>query len=404
MSLGTTLNNHFTEDILAEELPPGVYLVVGAFEYEDNAKKYTEHVAERGLSAQYAFYPKSGYFYVYTSSAISAEEVTSAYQELRTSQEFSEAWILVAEEDHLEVEWENSAAEESSSADTWDDPISEPLARLENLQDSTPAAETIPSPVSPVNTKEQNSDKIEKLSQKPILHMKFQATQEDNEQSVVATVQVVEGARSRNLGEVSTDEVLSVDKTEVLDSALQIIPYAMGYRKVQFDLPLNLSSTDSAWQLIQYEGDTLVMDMPLQRLEKGDIQIMFNTYFYGNSSVMRERSRYEMNELVKMLKEKPDMRIKLHGHTNGSGRGFIYIYSPESKNFFDLIQNKEHKKNGVGSIKLSALRTETIKSYLEHKGISGDRIETQGWGGKRMIYPNDTPLSKHNIRVEIEVL
>ena len=98
------------------------------------------------------------------------------------------------------------------------------------------------------------------------------------------------------------------------------------------------------------------------------------------------------------------MRIKLHGHTNGAGRGYIYIFSPEEKNFFDIRRSKEYKKNGVGSTKLSALRAETIKSYLEHRGIAPDRIETEGWGGKQMLYDPDSPLAKHNIRVEIEIL
>lgn len=386
-----TLSKHSKRDTVPRKIRPGTYLVVGVFEYEDNAKRYTTHVTERGFSAHYAFYPESGYFYVYTRSALSAEGVTGAYRKLRANSEFSDAWIFKAEDsDPVAAALPNE----------------EPLGRVDTNQDTNEMAtsEAIPLPAEPLSAEDQGSQKKEALEQQPILHVKFQTTQESTEQSITATIKVVEGARSRDIGEVSTNEVFSINKTEVLDSALQIIPYAVGYRKVQFDLPLNVTSTDSIWQLTQIEGDTLVMGIPLQRLKKGDIQVMYNTYFHGNSSVMRKRSRYEMNELVKMLEESPNMRIKLHGHTNGSGRGFIYTYSPEEKNFFNLIQNKEHKKRGVGSIKLSTLRTETIKSYLEHKGISGDRIETQGWGGKRMIYPEDAPLSKHNIRVEIEVL
>ncbi|MGB3588735.1 MAG: OmpA family protein [Tunicatimonas sp.] len=380
-----------TGSTIPEKILPGTYLVVGVFEHEDNAKKYTEHVAGQGLSAHYAFYAGSGYFYVYTYSALSTEEVTEAYQELRATQEFSEAWIFVAEGNDSVT---NTLANKE---------LPNRLDQSDDTTELTTSEATLP-PTKPVSSEDQNSKKREKLERQPVLHLKFQATQEGSNQPIAATIKVVEGARSKNVGEVSTNEVLTVNKTEVLDSTLQIIPYAIGYRKVQFNLPLNGSDSDSVWQLIQYEGDTLVVDMSLQRLKKGDVQIMFNTYFHGNASVMRGRSRYEINELVKMLEEKPNMRIKLHGHTNGSGRGFIYTYNPESKNFFNLIQNKEHKKNGVSSIKLSALRTETIKHYLEHKGIAGDRIETQGWGGKRMIYPNDTPSSKHNIRVEIEIL
>ena len=327
------LSNSSTRDTVPRKILPGTYLVVGVFEYEANAKRYTAHVAEQGLSAHYAFYPESGYFYVYTRSALSAEGITGAYQELRATSEFSDAWIFKAED-----------SDPVAAAP----PNEELLSRIDTDQDTneTITPEAIPLPAEPSGPKDQRSQKMAAFEQHPTFYVKFQTTQESTEQPIAATIKVVEGARSRNIGEVSANEVLSVNKTEVLDSALQIIPYAIGYRKVQFDLPLNVTSADSVWQLTRFEEDTLVMDIPLQRLQKGDIQIMFNTYFHGNSSVMRERSRYEMNELVKMLEENLDMRIKLHGHTNGSGRGFIYTFLPEKKNFFDLIQNKEHKKRG----------------------------------------------------------
>ncbi|MEO0334158.1 MAG: OmpA family protein, partial [Bacteroidota bacterium] len=351
---------------------------------------------KKGLPAHYAFYPRSGYFYVYTVSSSSIEQIQSDYEEVREYEEFSDAWVFIAKDTEVE-----DAVAVTSDTDDYQNP-----EVVQKISEPTPDTPEIPS-TKVMGLKEQEGNqerKSEDLNQRSTMYVKFNTFQYTDEQPITASVKVVEGARSRSIGEVATGDVFIVDKTTVLDSALQITPYAVGYKKAQFDLPLNITPADSVWQLTQYEGDTLVMNMPLQRLKKGDIQIMFNTYFYGNSSVMRERSRYEIDQLVKMLEEKPSMRIKLHGHTNGTGRGFIYTFSPESKNFFDLIQNKEHKKKGVSSTRLSALRTETIKAYLEHKGILGDRIETEGWGGKKMLYPDDSQLSKHNIRVEIEIL
>ncbi|MEM6846135.1 MAG: OmpA family protein [Bacteroidota bacterium] len=390
--------SHFVNDTEPEKIMPGTYLVVGVFEYEDNAKNFTGYVENQGLPAHYAFYPRSGYFYVYTISSSSVEQVKNAREELRNHQEFNDAWVFIAKDGKTT----NTATESvTPQSDT-----PEELTMVQKITETDFSTPAIPSTeVVGLEEKEDSRErKSEDLNQQPTMFVKFNTFQYTDKKSVASSVKIVEGARSRNVGEVATGDVFTIDKSTVLDSALQIIPYAIGYQKVQFDLPLNITPTDSAWQLTRYEGDTLVMNIPLQRLKKGDIQIMFNTYFYGNSSVMRERSRYEIDELVKLLKEKPDMRIKLHGHTNGNGRGFIYEFSPESKNFFDLIQNKEHKKKGISSTKLSALRTETIKAYLEHKGISGDRIETEGWGGKKMLYPEDSQLSKNNIRVEIEIL
>ena len=397
ISFGSTYPiSHFVDEEEPKIILPGTYLVVGVFEYENNAKKFTSHVEKKGLPAHYAFYPHSGYFYVYTVSSSSAEQIRNAYEEVREYEEFSDAWVFVAKD----TEVVNTV---ETTPDT--DDVQKPEV-VQKITEPIPAHPVIPA-TEVMGLEERESiqeNKSKDLNQRPTMYVKFNTFRYSDEKPIASSVKVVEGARSKSVGEVATGDVFVVDKTTVLDSALQITPYAVGYQKTQFDLPLNISSTDSIWQLTHYEGDTLVMNMPLQRLKKGDIQVMYNTYFYGNSSVMRERSRYEIDQLVNTLEEQPSMRIKLHGHTNGTGRGFIYEFSPESKNFFNLIQNKEHKKKGVSSTKLSALRTETIKAYLEHKGISGDRIETEGWGGKKMLYPDDSQLSKNNIRVEIEIL
>ncbi len=144
--------------------------------------------------------------------------------------------------------------------------------------------------------------------------------------------------------------------------------------------------------------------MRLEKLKRGDIQVLYNTYFYGNASVMREKSRYELEELLRFLQENPTTAIKLHGHTNGNSRGITYLYLKEHGNFFNIRRSREYTKRGVGAKKLSEMRAETIRQYLVKKGIDESRIETKGWGGKNMLYEADSPLAKNNIRVEIEVL
>ncbi|MEQ9443475.1 MAG: OmpA family protein [Cyclobacteriaceae bacterium] len=395
--------------LFPDYLSSGVYLIVGVFSFEDNAKKFTSYVSKQGWTVNYAYYPETQYYYVYTFNAKSTDKVVDACLELRVKSEFSDAWVFVAPPSE-----DTPIAKGTSAPDLWDS--------QESVSDEAPAIEVSATEVSAPKAPESsfsNSDQDEteaspvvhspevaqpEVAQNPLLYLKFKAFHSTTQKPVQANVNVVDGIRAKSLASTTTGETQEIDKSGILDSMLQITPYAVGYRKVQFDLPLYASMDDSIRQITEWQGDTLIMNMPLLRLKKGDIQVLYDTYFHGNSSVMRERSRYEIDELVKMLEESPDMRIKLHGHTNGAGRGFIYTFLPEEKNFFDLRRGKEYKKNGVGSTKLSALRAETIKSYLEHKGIAADRIETVGWGGKKMLYDPDSPLAKHNIRVEVEVL
>jgi outer membrane protein OmpA-like peptidoglycan-associated protein len=55
-------------------------------------------------------------------------------------------------------------------------------------------------------------------------------------------------------------------------------------------------------------------------------------------------------------------------------------------------------------MKLSLLRADAIKLYLMKNGITADRVEVKGWGGKKMLYKEDSPNYQLNVRVEVEVL
>jgi len=382
-----TEHNFPNEKTTPEYILPGTYLVVGAFAIEDNAKNFSDYITKQGIASQYAFYPITGYYYVYTYTASEKEAVVDACHQLRENTEFADAWVFVAT-NKVEDDQRIQSFDKVNSIS-----IEEPT-----IQD---VSEKIAQKIAVVNI--DSTTKADVLNQRQVLPIQFQSYQEDTGWPVLADIKVVDSKLSKNIITTPTWKTSNIEKAKVMDNMLQIIPHATGYRKVQFELPVDVNEALSH-ELITMKGDTLLMDIPLQRLIKGDIQVMYNTYFYGNSSVMRERSRYELDELVIMLNDFPEMRIKLHGHTNGNGRGFIYVFNPEEKNFFHLIQNKQHKKKGVSSTKLSALRAETIKSYLEHRGISPDRVETVGWGGKKMLFDPDSPLAKNNIRVEIEVL
>jgi outer membrane protein OmpA-like peptidoglycan-associated protein len=116
---------------------------------------------------------------------------------------------------------------------------------------------------------------------------------------------------------------------------------------------------------------------------------------------MRPESRYEVNALLDLLKEKPTSRIKIHGHANGNDFGQI-ITLGDSNDYFALSsQNKEGKGSAT---KLSEERARIIQSYLVSQGIDINRMELKAWGGKMPIYDKDHSLAHANVRVEIEVL
>jgi outer membrane protein OmpA-like peptidoglycan-associated protein len=143
-----------------------------------------------------------------------------------------------------------------------------------------------------------------------------------------------------------------------------------------------------------------MINFGLVRIQKGDISTLYNVYFFNDAAVMLPTSQYQLNSLLKLMNSSPTMRITLHGHTNGGGRGKI-IYMGPSKNFFAITKDA---KQGSGSAQqLSEARAETIKQWLVSQGIAENRIIVKGWGGGRMIYDKDSQHARKNIRVDVEV-
>jgi outer membrane protein OmpA-like peptidoglycan-associated protein len=122
--------------------------------------------------------------------------------------------------------------------------------------------------------------------------------------------------------------------------------------------------------------------------------------FYNDAAIMLPDSREELTGLLDMMRENPNYKIRLHGHTNGNYNGKI-IKIGDNKNFFSL----DGSKSTMGTAKdLSYERAEVIKEYLVANGIDGTRMEVKGWGGKKPLFDKNSVNAKRNVRVEVEIV
>ena len=82
-----------------------------------------------------------------------------------------------------------------------------------------------------------------------------------------------------------------------------------------------------------------------------------------------------------VLKDNPDVRVEIGGHTDSMG-------------------------SGAANMKISDKRAESVKKYLEDKfNIAGDRMVIKAYGGSRPIADNGTAEGRaKNRRVEIKVI
>lgn len=133
---------------------------------------------------------------------------------------------------------------------------------------------------------------------------------------------------------------------------------------------------------LHFHPDSMLMvkNFDLQKIKTGARIVIANILFNTGNATLRAESYGELNKLVNLLRENPQVRIEVSGHTDNVGSAAV---------------NK----------KLSRSRALSVKNYLVSQGISGDRVDFEGYGFDRPIAPNETAEGRAaNRRVEIEVL
>ncbi|MGE0770270.1 MAG: OmpA family protein [Cyclobacteriaceae bacterium] len=114
--------------------------------------------------------------------------------------------------------------------------------------------------------------------------------------------------------------------------------------------------------------DTLVV---LDRLEKNKRFVLNNIYFDLDKSDIKPESARELDKLVALLNDNPEIKIEMSSHT-------------------DSIASNAY------NIQLSQRRAESTVAYLIRKGISPDRLVAKGYGETRPIARNTNPDGTDN--------
>ncbi len=114
--------------------------------------------------------------------------------------------------------------------------------------------------------------------------------------------------------------------------------------------------------------DTIVV---LDRLEKNKIFVLNNIYFDLDKSDIRPDAAVELDKLVDLLTDNPEIKIEMSSHT-------------------DSIASHAY------NIQLSQRRAESTVRYLISKGIAPDRLVAKGYGEERPIARNTNPDGTDN--------
>ncbi len=125
----------------------------------------------------------------------------------------------------------------------------------------------------------------------------------------------------------------------------------------------------------------LELNIAMQRIESGAKFILRNVYFNSNSDILAATSFAELNKLHFFLKENPEIKVEISGHTDDMG-------------------------TSDNNLKLSENRAKSVVLYLNNKGISRNRLVFKGYGDSKPIASNDDEKDGRelNRRIEVKIL
>ncbi len=126
---------------------------------------------------------------------------------------------------------------------------------------------------------------------------------------------------------------------------------------------------------------TLDTTIVLERLVLERAVVLENIYYDLDKSDIRSDAALELNKLVQILKDNPQIRIELSSHTDARA----------SDTYNDLLSQR---------------RAESAVQYLISQGIAASRMEARGYGKRQLLIENAQTEEEHQVnrRTEFKVI
>jgi outer membrane protein OmpA-like peptidoglycan-associated protein len=143
---------------------------------------------------------------------------------------------------------------------------------------------------------------------------------------------------------------------------------------------LFVSKTDEGYNMVIAEKESMKQDIQANEMfdtlnKEGSIALYIN--FETGKADIKPESQKIVDQIVKMMKDKPNLKISIEGHTDNSGNAQFNQTLPEN-------------------------RAKSVMNAIIAKGIDKNRLSSKGWGQTKPIADNKTEEGRaKNRRVEI---
>ncbi|HRJ36110.1 MAG TPA: OmpA family protein, partial [Flavobacteriales bacterium] len=135
-------------------------------------------------------------------------------------------------------------------------------------------------------------------------------------------------------------------------------------------------------KLIAANSSTVVKaaDLKAEKLEIGKAYTIKDILFASNSFELSAASKFVIDQFIVFLKENPNIKIAIHGHTDDRGVP-------------------------AENLKLSDNRAKAVMDYIVSKGVAANRLSAQGFGQNKPKAPNTSEENRRqNRRTEFVIV
>ncbi len=136
----------------------------------------------------------------------------------------------------------------------------------------------------------------------------------------------------------------------------------------------------------QPEYSVLTKNIVLDKVQIGSKIVLNNIFFDSNKATLRKESNLELEKLLQLMKDYPELTVEVAGHTDSKG-------------------------NDAANLKLSQMRSQAVVNALVKKGIKAQYLVAKGYGETAPVAPNLLPNGKPDLkgmqlnrRVEMKII
>ena len=367
------------------------YVVIGAYSIEGNAQQATLQAHAMNYPAIYGYNADRKFFYVYIRVSSEKEKALSTLADIR-KEGFRDAWIF---QGSLQFSAPNPVATVSTPENI------RPQAQAHSVE--SPTISVTPEDVASINETIAKSDSIpleepEKPAKPAGRGFVFNLINKSTGNPITGMVRLQESDRSNQFRPFVAHDIVYVTAPVNKSGRWFMVCDVVGFRPLRTYFDYKDAEHFEGVSIGQEQE--IILPVPLERVRKGDYIELESVRFYNNTNIMTPESERELKELLTMMNENANYRIRIHGHTNGTQGRDIVSLGESTDLFHTSTLNKKH----AGTAKeLSLLRAQTVRQYMVNNGIEEKRIDVKGEGGVNMVYDPKGTLAAMNDRVEVEV-